>query len=759
MAEQKILISIQINDKQAKKGADGVTKSLSKVEKAQEALNFELSAAGKEYARLKAATDDQRLANNLAAKSAVNMAKGIKQGRTQSGLNNAILLETGRLASDASYGFTAIANNLSQVVSLFSSFAKTNGGVVASLKELLKSLWGMGGVLIGVQLLISYGPKLIDMFMRLMGETMKLSDVFKDASKEVEGTAGKFETYTKTLQDSSKSQKEQQDAIKALNKEFPDYIKQLKDADLTLKDVAAGTKEAREQNDIYRDSIVKLAMARAAQNKIDEEAAKQVQAETDLRIEAREKGVSPEQLQAIEEKYELFLQKKSESGKGRSRLQQNMFSVEEQQIVRLIKARDKEVKSSQKNIDTLIEFTDIENNERKKGGGKRERDFKQQLLDLSKLEESYRQQSLDQTLLTEDEKINLQEKFAKAELDIRLKQFKDRQKLRLDEFKESKASDDEKLQAEKDYNESIELAEQEHNDVMIQLGLSFETKRDKLTRKRRERNAQETQKARDTQRQIEEQALEDLKTFDTEANTLFFEANANFIQRLLDRQIAIIDSEHSTADQIATARKEQFDLLAQLRQNDLNQELAAIEAKKAVNLEYTGFAASIGSTLSNLAGENEALAKAALVVEKGAAIAKVIITAQTAIAAKTASANSVAAFLPPFGSPNPAYFLAQAEAKKSNLRTKVGAALSIANILSTMIGKKGGAKDTSGGGDGGGRTIEAPDFNVVGASQTSQLAETVAGQQSKPVKAFVVGKDISTQQELDRNITNTASFG
>jgi hypothetical protein len=65
----------------------------------------------------------------------------------------------------------------------------------------------------------------------------------------------------------------------------------------------------------------------------------------------------------------------------------------------------------------------------------------------------------------------------------------------------------------------------------------------------------------------------------------------------------------------------------------------------------------------------------------------------------------------------------------------------------------------SGGSAGGGRSIQAPDFNVVGASQTSQLAESVAGQQAKPVKAFVVGKDISTQQELDRNITNTASFG
>jgi len=62
-------------------------------------------------------------------------------------------------------------------------------------------------------------------------------------------------------------------------------------------------------------------------------------------------------------------------------------------------------------------------------------------------------------------------------------------------------------------------------------------------------------------------------------------------------------------------------------------------------------------------------------------------------------------------------------------------------------------------GGGAGASIQAPDFNIVGASETSQLAEAVGGAQGKPIKAFVVGKDISTQQELDRNITNTASFG
>jgi hypothetical protein len=65
----------------------------------------------------------------------------------------------------------------------------------------------------------------------------------------------------------------------------------------------------------------------------------------------------------------------------------------------------------------------------------------------------------------------------------------------------------------------------------------------------------------------------------------------------------------------------------------------------------------------------------------------------------------------------------------------------------------------SAGGVGGGAGIEAPDFNIVGASGQSQLAQTIAGAEAQPVRAFVVGKDISTQQELDRNITNTASFG
>jgi hypothetical protein len=56
-----------------------------------------------------------------------------------------------------------------------------------------------------------------------------------------------------------------------------------------------------------------------------------------------------------------------------------------------------------------------------------------------------------------------------------------------------------------------------------------------------------------------------------------------------------------------------------------------------------------------------------------------------------------------------------------------------------------------GGGTGGVGGVEAPDFNVVGASPESQLAQSVVSQQQKPLRAFVVNKDIKTAEELERN--------
>ena len=50
-----------------------------------------------------------------------------------------------------------------------------------------------------------------------------------------------------------------------------------------------------------------------------------------------------------------------------------------------------------------------------------------------------------------------------------------------------------------------------------------------------------------------------------------------------------------------------------------------------------------------------------------------------------------------------------------------------------------------------------PQFSTVGASGTNQLAELLGNQ--PPPRAFVVSGDVSTAQELDRNIVSSASLG
>jgi len=63
------------------------------------------------------------------------------------------------------------------------------------------------------------------------------------------------------------------------------------------------------------------------------------------------------------------------------------------------------------------------------------------------------------------------------------------------------------------------------------------------------------------------------------------------------------------------------------------------------------------------------------------------------------------------------------------------------------------------GGGGSATPVQAPAFNVVGATQTSQLAQTIAGAEDKPLRAYVVASDVSTAQELERSTIEGASIG
>lgn len=101
----------------------------------------------------------------------------------------------------------------------------------------------------------------------------------------------------------------------------------------------------------------------------------------------------------------------------------------------------------------------------------------------------------------------------------------------------------------------------------------------------------------------------------------------------------------------------------------------------------------------------------------------------------------------------------------------IGYAAAAVGIVSSVASAVGGAKSVASqyGGTGAGATPAAPvipatpqaapSFNVVGTSGTNQIAQSISNQNQQPIQAFVVSTDITTQQELDRNKQETASFG
>jgi hypothetical protein len=100
----------------------------------------------------------------------------------------------------------------------------------------------------------------------------------------------------------------------------------------------------------------------------------------------------------------------------------------------------------------------------------------------------------------------------------------------------------------------------------------------------------------------------------------------------------------------------------------------------------------------------------------------------------------------------PGYAIAQAIATGA-----VGFA-NVKKIISTKIPKSSGG----GGGASAGAaaaTPQAPSFNIVGATETSQLAEAVGQQTQQPVQAYVVANDVTTAQSLENNIVEGATIG
>jgi len=646
---EKVIISVELRDKgvttgskKAKDSIDGLTDAQKRLDRATKEAAFQESKQGRALADLEIRANLAKKANRELAIQTLKTAEATKQGKTQTGLNNAILVEAGRAASDFQYGMQGMANNIGQLSTLMGQHIQTQGGFIASMKELAKSFFGIQGVLIGVQLFISFLPQIEKWYKKINKEGLDLNKVFKDAASTVSDTAADFDIYLSVLKDSSKSQEQHLTAVNKLTEDFPKYIKMLKKAGLSLEDVKNNTDEARKAEELYRKEIIKTARVNAAKEAIQEQEAAKLQKNIDTTNKLRKLGFKSieearEKLAEKEEKAGVKLAKTIEERNEQIREEGRMYqhnekiraeslTTRDREVSAILGGLDRETEAREKNIEQLLKFVDIEGTQLPRR--------KQTALEVNKIGEK----TVDDQEKVYDQLVGLQETHEETRLD-KARKFADKLK-----------------------------------DAQSVLG--------------------------------------DI---------------AGLATGFIDAEIQ--------AEEAKTVK-----INNELRERLNNENLSAEERKK-IQLK-------IAANDAAAAKKKDKLAEKQFKIDKALRISGALV--ETYSSAVRAYASQIVPFDP-----------------TSIIRAKIAAgvatAFGLANVA--MIAKQKfvptatTAPALDSGAAGGGETaVQPPSFNIVGSSGVNQLSDAISEAEKQPTRAYVVASDVTTAQELDRNIIESASL-
>jgi hypothetical protein len=209
---------------------------------------------------------------------------------------------------------------------------------------------------------------------------------------------------------------------------------------------------------------------------------------------------------------------------------------------------------------------------------------------------------------------------------------------------------------------------------------------------------------------------------------------------------ARIDAENEYKTKSQEINNEIITNKAETDQVILDQEKAVADAKLAIqNAQLDNVSKGI-SLLQGLGIKNKAIQKGLVIAENAAGIAKTIIN--------TMAANAKAIAASPLTAGQP-FVTANTISGAIGVATSIAATAKALTSLGGGGGGGGGVSLPSGGGGG----SAAPQFNVVGQGGANQIAESMANRESQPIKAYVVGQDVTTSQSLNRSIVNNATLG
>lgn len=237
------------------------------------------------------------------------------------------------------------------------------------------------------------------------------------------------------------------------------------------------------------------------------------------------------------------------------------------------------------------------------------------------------------------------------------------------------------------------------------------------------------------QYQLQKELIDRQVTDEEEKNRLLLEA-----KRVFDEQLKVLNDEFDAEDLEKKRAKTEAELeLEKKRVEGKQQALDAI-------ISIAGAETGVGKALL--------IAKQALALKETLMdIKKITFKGTQAVASAGVNAAQNVSESSKIGFPQNIITIAAA----------IGQGLSIISSVKKAVGKTKaagsvGSSVSTPSVSGSGSQSQPPSFNIVGASDTNQLADAIGGQTQQPVQAFVVANDVTTAQSLENNIVEGATL-
>ncbi len=654
----------------------------------------------------------------------------LQNAHQQTGAATSATLEFGRVLSDAPYGIRGVANNLQQLASNLFFMGKqvdaTTGKTVGfggAMKTLGKNLLGPAGVLVAFQGFIA----LIDWMSNRTSKAEKQINTFNEALTQNNLKVEKMKVLASIVNDNTASIETQKDAMIDLKK--------------------LGFDPAKKSLDEFIESQQKLAVVNASIKAVEELLTDVLKRRLELNMKAKkefseyfkmlnEGAVGIDIQKAVLDQLKLD---KSELDKEEGEIKKQYQDL----ITRAFDLTDVKTKSSIKKISPFKTPEELEIDLESSLNAIDKLSQQTELIQL-KTDESA---TLSMTK-SEEEKTFIKEDYARRRLDITEKY-------------EKKAMESKKLDDIKSASEShIAYVKKIDKDLA-----AFEAKLGKegkaLTSAEKNMLTNAKKAASDKKESAGTELMATVTQIQDEYAKLlpFWKLMAAARKGAIGEGKPIAEEEEYTLEDGLKQYMElqssmtsflggEYDRQLTIEQNktnalnnELNQRLLNENLSKD---ERERIQLQIGQNDEKLRKKQEQIEKKRFKLNKAANIANA--TINTFLAASQVLKSEIPLAAKPFvmAATIASGLLQVAQIARQKFQSSAGSGGSI------------GAAAGSNGGEGDSREFN---FNLAGSTQSNQLTQSIAGQLSQPIQTYVVSSEITSQQQLDLSISNTASFG